>query len=119
MFGIKPSDQQTPTSSSEGGIFKLKLFAFKNKNENLFRTLVKKIIISEDNKFYMYWRILPAVSSIVSSILALYNAAYRTETSGWDFKEYNAFDFLELTVEAIFCLDLILPFFREIKDGEG
>ena len=74
------------------------------------------MIISEENKVYMYWRILPALSSIISSVLAMYNAAFRLSMKPYNFSEYSGFDILELTVEAIFCLDIILPFFREYKD---
>ena len=87
--------------------------------ENLFQCLIKKFIISYDNQLYMYWRIIPAVGSVICVIFAMYNAAYRVEITGYDIQEYSIFDWIELSVEAIFCLDLILPFITEFKDNEG
>ena len=114
IYGIKPNEYKNNDEPDIGGL------QFKRKSkDNFFTLIIKKMIISEENKVYMYWRILPAISSIISSVFAMYHASFRIHMTAWDFSEYSGFDMLELAVEAIFCLDIILPFFREYKDEEG
>ena len=65
------------------------------------------LIISQQNKFLVFWNVITIVSSLISSYFYIYMAAFVSPIPG-----DNLYD-LDLFFEFIFAISMILEFFKE------
>ena len=74
-------------------------------------------IISEDNKYYVWWQPIIGLASILSSYVAMYSSAFAIHDQ--TDLEHDILITYEATIDILFTVDILIPFLMEYKTDDG
>jgi hypothetical protein len=77
------------------------------------KTFMERIVIDENNRYYLAWKIIVIFLCVISSYFYAYMAAFRAPEPGEDF--FSVMLFFEISFFIDICLKFLVSF---TKDGE-
>ena len=77
---------------------------------------IDKLIISDKNSCYNSFKIMIGIFSLISVILSSYQAAFGSYSTS--LKDLSTVNWIVLSLDVIFFIDIVLTFFHEYKSQE-